>query len=341
MKPAGLAPRVADTGDEMDSPGAGLPHGAKKVALFFLKYVVGISLIVWMVWTGKVDLTVLGSLPATLLAQALSLTMVFTLLGALRVRYVLTKQGIRTGVWQCFLYNCAGILYSAFLPGGISGDAVRAYLFMKAVPDHRLAIVGAMVLDRVLGLVSMVFLGLTAAFYMAITLEFIRPYLAGFTAIFATLIGGVALLHFIGGRHSYEDPAAEGLVGRAWSKLKRIVASLRIHEYAPRVLGFVVLQSMLIHMLAVGLIYICSVHSNAGLDFLRVFVATPIGLLVNAIPLSPGGLGIGENAFEILYKTIGGANGATSFLLARLFLYSPALVGLAYVLARMVTRRNK
>jgi uncharacterized protein (TIRG00374 family) len=341
VKPAELDPRAAQQDDEAASPGAALPHGAKKVALFFLKYVVGITLIVWMVATGKVDLTVLGSLPATLLVEALALTLVFTLLGALRVRYILTKQAIHTGVWQCFLYNCAGTLYSAFLPGGISGDAVRAYLFMKAVPGHRLPILGAMVLDRVLGLVSMVFLGFIAACYMAINVPFIRPYLLGFAAIFFTLIGGVALLHFIGGRHTHETTAAEGLVERIWAKLTSIIASLRIHEYPARALTFVVLQSMVIHLLAVALIYICSVYASSGLDFLRVFVATPIGLLVNAIPLSPGGLGIGENAFELLYKTIGGRNGATSFLLARVFLYSPALIGLAYVLKRMVTRRSE
>lgn len=327
---------------EAASPAAALPHGARKVALFFLKYVVGIALIVWMVWTGKVDLSALTRVPAALLAQALALTTVFSLLGAVRVRYLLTHQRIATGVWQCFLYNCAGVLYSAFLPGGISGDAVRAYLFMKAVPNHRLAILGAMVLDRVLGLVSMVFLGLTAAFYMAVNVAFIRPYLIGFTAIFLALIGGIALLHFIGGRHRQDEGApAKGVVQVIWSKLTRMVASLRIHEYEPRVLATAVLQSMVIHLLVVVLIYLCSVHSEAGLDFLRVFVATPIGLLVNAIPLSPGGLGIGENAFELLYKTIGGQNGANSFLLARVFIYSPALVGLAYVLARMVRKSRR
>jgi uncharacterized protein (TIRG00374 family) len=257
----------------------------------------------------------------------------------MRVRYLLAHQRIATGVWQCFLYNCAGVLYSAFLPGGISGDAVRAYLFMKAVPNRRLAILGAMVLDRVLGLVSMVFLGLIAAFYMAINVAFIRPYLAGFTAIFLALVGGVALLHFIGGRHRHDEAAApKGLVEIIWSKVTRMVASLRIHEYAPRVLTMAVLQSMVIHLLVVVLIFLCSVHSNAGLDFLGVFVATPIGLLVNAIPLSPGGLGIGENAFELLYRTIGGRNGANSFLLARVFIYSPAIVGLVYVLMRMVRK---
>lgn len=317
----------------------GFPHGAKRIALFFLKYVVGISLIVWMVATGKVDVSVLGTLPAGLLGQALVLTAAITMFAAVRVRYILAQQGIRTGLWQCLLYNCAGILYSAFLPGGISGDAVRAYLFMKAVPNHRLAILGAMVLDRVLGLLSMVFLGLIAAFYMATTVAFIRPYLVAFTATFLLLIGGVALLHLIGARHKHHDVAFADLPG-LWAKLKKAVASLRIHEYAPRVLAFVVLQSVVIHLLAVALIYLCSVHSRAGLDFLHVFVATPIGLLVNAIPLSPGGLGIGENAFELLYRAIGGANGATSFLLARVFLYSPALVGLVYVLKRMVTRKR-
>ena len=324
-------------------PGLGGPHSphpVRRVALFFLKYVLGISLIVWMVASGKVELSVAGELPATLVAGCAVLMVVQSLLAALRVRYILAHQGIRTGAVQCLLFNCAGILYSAFLPGGISGDAVRAYLFMKAVPNHRLAILGARVLDRVLGLVSMVFLGFLAACYMAITVAFIRPYLLGFAAIFFSLIGGVAMLHFIGARHRQEETAAEGLVERLWSRLTRAVASLRIHEYPARVLAFVVLQSMLIHLLAVALIYICSVHSGAGLDFLRVFVATPIGLLINAIPLSPGGLGIGETACELLYKTIGGSNGATSFLLARVFLYSPALIGLVYVLKRMVTRNR-
>lgn len=329
---------LAEAGIEASSPAGALPHGARKVALFFLKYVVGIALIVWMVWTGKLDLSVLGTLPASLLVEALSLTAVFTFLSAVRVLYILASRGIATGVWQCFLYNCAGILYSSFLPGGISGDAVRAYLFMKAVPGHRAAILGAMLLDRVLGLVSMVLLGLVAALYMALNVAFIRPYLVGFTAIFLALIGGVAVLHFIGGRHRHDEDA-QGVVERAWRQVTRVVASLGIHEYAPRVLAFVVLQSMAIHLLLVVLIYVCSVHSAAGLDFLRVFVATPIGILVNAIPLSPGGLGIGENAFEFLYKAIGGQNGATSFLLARVFMYSPALVGLVYVIKRAVTRR--
>jgi len=314
-------------------------HPARRVAVFFLKYVLGISLIVWMVASGRVDLSVAGSLPALLVAQCVALMLLQTVFAAVRVRYILAHQGIRTGLAQCLLYNCAGILYSAFLPGGISGDAVRAYLFMKAVPNHRLAILGAMFLDRLLGLISMVALGLAAALYMAVRVPLVRPYLLAFTGIFAVLVGGLAVLHSIGARHKHGE-ASGGRLARIWARLHRLVAELRIHHYGPGVLLLVVAQSVLIHLTAVIVIYLASVHSRAGLGFLEVFVATPIGLLVNAIPLSPGGLGIGENAFELLYRAIGGRQGGTSFLIARFFLYSPAVIGLAYVLKRMVTRRR-
>ena len=322
-------------------PGEGTPvrHRLRGIALFFLKYVVGISLIAWMAMTGKLDLSTVGRLPATMLIELLALIAVQTVLAAVRVRYILGHQGITTGLGQCMLYNCSGILYSAFLPGGISGDAVRAYLFMKAVPNHRLPILGAMFLDRLLGMLSMVTLGLGAAIYMAIALPVIRPYLIVFTAIFVALLGGLASMHFIGGRHQHGE-VASGHLPRLWAGVKRGIAQLRIHHYPFTVLASAVMQSMVIHLTAVAIIYLCSVQSRAGLGFMEVFVATPIGLLVNAVPLSPGGLGIGENAFEILYRAIGGQNGAISFLLARVVLYSPALIGLAYIAQRLLIRKR-
>ena len=70
---------------------------------------------------------------------------------------------------------------------------------------------------------------------------------------------------------------------------------------------------------------------RSGLEFFTVLVLAPIGFFVNALPLTPGGLGIGEKGFDLLYSLVGGAEGANSFLLARVFLFSPALIGGAMV----------
>ena len=148
-----------ETAEGLSGESRPVRHRIRGIALFFLKYVVGISLIAWMALTGKLDLSTVGLLPASMVAELFALIAVQTVLAAMRVRYILNHQGISASLGQCLLFNCSGILYSAFLPGGISGDAVRAYLFMKAVPDHRLPILGAMFLDRVLGMLSMVTLG--------------------------------------------------------------------------------------------------------------------------------------------------------------------------------------
>ena len=174
---------------------------------------------------------------------------------------------------------------------------------------------------------------------MALTVPLVRPYLVVFAVILVALVAGIGVLHVVGRGHKSDDVPLASLPG-LWNKFKRGIAELRIHDYGLAVLLSVVAQSMLIHLTAVVVIYLCSLHAAAGLGFLQVFVATPIGLLVNAIPLSPGGLGIGENAFELLYRAIGGSQGATSFLIARFFLYAPALVGLVYVVRRLAFRRK-
>ena len=81
------------------------------------------------------------------------------------------------------------------------------------------------------------------------------------------------------------------------------------------------------NVLMIVLMYLCSVLNESGLGFMEVSAVSPLGLLTNAIPLSPGGLGVGEKSFDVLYKAVGGSNGAGSFLTTRIFLYCPAVFG--------------
>jgi len=75
------------------------------------------------------------------------------------------------------------------------------------------------------------------------------------------------------------------------------------------------------------LIYLCSLLNGSQLGFMEVSAVSPLGLLTNAVPLSPGGLGVGEKSFDVLYRAVGGENGAGSFLTTRIFLYCPAILG--------------
>ena len=57
------------------------------------------------------------------------------------------------------------------------------------------------------------------------------------------------------------------------------------------------------------------------LPVLAHFIINPIALLLNGIPLTPGGLGITESAFAYLYQAADSQNGAVISLLGRLNQY--------------------
>jgi uncharacterized membrane protein YbhN (UPF0104 family) len=51
----------------------------------------------------------------------------------------------------------------------------------------------------------------------------------------------------------------------------------------------------------------------AGLSA-KLCLVVPMGEIVNSLPITPGGLGVGEAAFDALFKTVGLQGGAEAVL---------------------------
>jgi uncharacterized protein (TIRG00374 family) len=120
-------------------------------------------------------------------------------------------------------------------------------------------------------------------------------------------------------------------------KLLNFFEKISHQQYSNKILIICLLIGLAGHFCTILLIYACSTLMDSDLDLLKVIAVAPIGLLANALPITPGGLGVGEQVFDILYKLTGGTAGANSFLLARIFLSSPALLGVAIIIYRFIT----
>lgn len=59
-----------------------------------------------------------------------------------------------------------------------------------------------------------------------------------------------------------------------------------------------------------------------------LFVVVPIGMVVNTIPLTPGGLGVGEAAFAVLFGMAGLTGGPEVLLSWRVVTICVGLIGL-------------
>jgi uncharacterized membrane protein YbhN (UPF0104 family) len=66
---------------------------------------------------------------------------------------------------------------------------------------------------------------------------------------------------------------------------------------------------------------------------LTVCLLALLGLLANALPITPGGLGVGEAAFEGLFRTVGYGGGARLILAWRVGMLALCCLGCALYIA--------
>jgi uncharacterized membrane protein YbhN (UPF0104 family) len=96
--------------------------------------------------------------------------------------------------------------------------------------------------------------------------------------------------------------------------------------------------SLATQLMTVGaFLVVADVFPPAGLSPADYLFAVPLTLVVNMVPLTPGGVGIGEGAFEAMCRLLTGINGSygTVFLAFRVVSWlAMAIIGLTALAAR-------
>lgn len=285
-----------------------------------VRYLLGFIIVAWLLHTNLISFKALDQINIRVATIATLLVFIHLYLSARRVQLLLLAHGIPVGIWHCNTYNSIGVFYSLFLPGSMSGDLARAYCFWRESPEaSKSALFGALFVDRLLGMSTMVLLGLVAGTFFMARLG-LQQYLLASWFGFVMLGAGY---FFIVRLHHKGDKTKDGIFGR----LLRFTEKIDLQGYSVRILGICSALSIAGHLCAVLTIYLFSDLLHSGLSFLQIVAVTPFGLLANALPLTPGGLGVGEKGFDLLFGMIGGSQGGNSFMLSRIFIFSPAILG--------------
>ena len=261
-------------------------------------------------------------------------------MSGLRWQILLRGEGIQIGLGTVLRLTWIGHFWNMVIPGAVSGDAVKMYYVGRAAPALREEAWTTVFVDRVIGLVALVSVSTVAAFA---SVGFIWER-AQLRALFLSMLG-VLLLSLL-----VALCLALG-VGREW----RIVQALRrrlpmadsltrayhsAHRLGRRPHGLLASYGISIaaHALAVVNAYLLGRAAGEDLlGFVQYCVVVPITLFTNAVPLTPGGLGVGENVLGKLFEWTGGAflKGVEVMLLYRVSFYILASIGaVLYVFGR-------
>lgn len=294
-----------------------------KICMFkiVLKFLLAAILLYWLLSSGKLDLSLVKKSfevgPQWLLA--LFLIMLQAFLAAFRYKLLLeTKSHSKLPFLRILKINYIGHFFSTMLPGAVTGDLLKL-IYVKKLDEKfsKTFLITITLLDRIIGLSGLLFLAgsfsliyfseVTALSYKITSLIYLNLFLFAGTLLF---LGVLVAPHYFQIKILYLMKKLP-FVGQKISPILEQVFSLR-EKRKDLALSFLI--SVLMQFLGILSFWIISSPFYPGsLPLQYAFTFIPVGLIATAIPISPGGLGVGHVLFANLFSFVNISNGASLF----------------------------
>lgn len=309
---------------------------ARSIVLGVLRAGIGIGLLAYLATSGAIKWGALLGLarawPLTLVALA-GLTLCFYV-AAWRLIMLMAPLGLHLALGPSLRLTLIGQFFSTFLPGGTSGDVMKIYYAAQGNEGRRTEVATIMILDRAVGMFAMLLfplllspffprlVGSSAALRKILWLAALIgvAMLAGFLLCLSTRVRNSRLLLWTFRKMPmgvYAERMFDALHGFG-SHPGALLASVGI--------------SLLGHAVTAGTVLTLAVATGGVVRSPEASLLVPIGFLANTLPLTPGGLGVGEAAFERLFRLARITTGAEALLGWRLLSTLISLMGLVYYL---------
>lgn len=304
-----------------------------------LKLTAGVAIVFWLVGSGRLDLTVvsraLSSWPQLLLLLAIQYSTVG--IASWRWLILLRAQRISVGLSECFSVSMIGSVLGLATPAGAGGEVARIYLVQRRAGRKMGAVISTVVLDRLMGLLSLLLIG-------GIALAVNGPLVLENAALLR--LGGVVGVAIVVGFGLLA--VAICLSAQASSRLHRLAGRLPIlrrfaafadavvaYRDAPLVIGVALLLSLLSQVaICASFALILHVMGSRPMSVSALFATVPVALIASMIPLTPASIGVGQIAFFTLFQLTSGrgTDGANAFTLYQCVYLVMSLTGLAFYL---------
>jgi uncharacterized protein (TIRG00374 family) len=223
-------------------------------------------------------------------------------LAAVRWQALLRIQGITFRWLNVFALVMVGLFFNMFLPGLIGGDAIRLYFGFKLAPRRRLRVALSIVMDRLLGLFSILIL---AAITVALRFDWLNRSPASLHLVYiaTSLLGcgffAVILLFVSVGFGSIQKLPKQTPFRKA---ILEAGEALKTYGTAPAIMTGLFLITITSH-LAYYLSYYGALQSLQPTTprlttLLNVLSIMPLVNTITSLPISIGGLGLRETLFQ-------------------------------------------
>ena len=305
----------------------------RRILWAVVRFGIGAALLAWVLSRGE-TLEAVGGLFRTpwLLPLGALLVLGGAGLEAVRLELLFRSQHMRLAWRDSFRVIAIGTFFNFCIPGGTGGDVMKLYYLASGNPGKRVEVLALLFVDRVVALVSVIAVILALA---AASTELLAAHETLALLVQAAL--GLALLSVVFAVLALSDRVRASRFYR--STLDRLPGGAYVHRGLDAIWTFkhhgrafvaAFAVSVLGHLLLLVLVGLTGQVVVPDAPLLPVCLLTLLGLLANVLPVTPGGLGVGEAATDRLFALAGYGPGAPILVAWRLAQIPLLVIGAAF-----------
>jgi glycosyltransferase 2 family protein len=320
-------------------PAAAIPPSesrTRKIFWLLVRLVIAAALLAYLAKSGYISWRAL-SRPFTdwpIALAAIALILADLAMMAQRLVWLFRPIGLNISWNKSLQVTMVSFFFTAFLPGATGGDLSRLYYVAKDNKARRSEIIIVSLFDRGIGMLSLLLMPLLfAPFFVrdVAATPALRDLLIISAALSAILIVGFfACIYF----QPLMEKIAHAIFGilpwKEWyGQVIRTVGGYRTNL---RAIGAALVISIVANSLTVAGMALAVLALDPAALNLKMSLVIPLGFVANTLPVTPGGLGVGEAAFNSLFAIAGLRGGADALICWRVWTALVRLLGVVFYL---------
>jgi glycosyltransferase 2 family protein len=254
---------------------------------------------------------------------------------AKRLRVLFGAQGMRLSFVEGYRAVAIAALFNYCIPGGTGGDVMKLYYLAADSRGQRVEIATLIFVDRAVALFCMLSLIVTLALLDG-RLVWDYPLIGSLVVAAAAMAMGLLAIGAIAfSTRLRESRWYAYLLDRAPMRgyLTRAADALYVFRKNRSALAKAAAFSVVGHLALLGVMNAAARAFMPNAQPLTVSLLALLGLVANVLPITPGGLGVGEAAFEGLFRSVGYGGGARLILAWRVGMLALCCLGGALYIA--------
>src|SRR5688572_4642201 len=238
------------------------------------------------------------------IAAAIGAYLIVEVAAATRWQILLRVQGINLSNLRVAALFIIGMFYNQFLPGGTGGDIVKTYFLWKETPGKKAGGLLAVMFDRLIGLIALIFITGVLIFlrydWLTSTKE-TAPYVWLVLAIFGSSVLFVGTT-FIISTFNLLHKLPRRFPGR--EKLIELSAAYHLYARHWRATATAFAASIVAH-LGTFATFLCVAYAfRASITVVDFFAIMPVERTISSLPISFAGVGTREFILQVMLSNL-------------------------------------